>query len=339
MSLARSKTPAGPAADQGPLWPGAIDVHHHIVPGFYRQALAADGLLNPVPGIGYPRWDAAASLAMMERQGIATAVVSVSVPGVTMADAAASSAALARRLNEYMASLIADHPGRFGAFAAIPMHDVTAALDEMRYALDTLELDGIGLFTNYRGVYLGDPFFEALLDEVHQRGAVVHVHPAAPPGTGQPTFGLPASLYEFTFETTRLAAQLLYNRVLDRYPGLRMILSHGGGTVPYLAQRLTYGPVIMPGLADREPADPIGSLQRLFYDLAISGSPYSLPSLSAFVPASQVLLGTDFPFMPASTSEDGARNILACPGFTGELRRIARGNAEGLFPRLNQALQ
>jgi 6-methylsalicylate decarboxylase len=334
MSLARIKASAEPAASDGRLWTGAIDVHHHIVPGFYRQALAAAGLLNPVPGVDYPRWDVEASLSMMERQGIATAVVSVSVPGVTLADGP-SSAALARRLNEYMAGLIADHPGRFGAFAAIPMHDVTAALDEMRYALDTLELDGIGLFTNYRGVYLGDPVFDALLDDVHQRRAVVHVHPAVPPAAGQPTFGLPASLYEFPFDTTRLAAQLLYSRTLERYPGLRMILSHGGGAVPYLAQRLTYGSAIMPDLAAREPADPIGSLQHLYYDLAMSGSPYSLPSLSAFVPASQVLLGTDFPFMPAWTSEDNARNILSYPGFTDDdLRRIARGTAEGLFPRL-----
>jgi predicted TIM-barrel fold metal-dependent hydrolase len=316
------------------MWTGAIDVHHHIVPDFYREALAVDGLLNPVPGVGYPRWDAEASLAMMRRQGIATAVVSVSVPGVTLAGDGPS-AAPARRLNEYMAGLIADHPGRFGAFAAIPMHDVTAALGEMRYALDTLELDGIGLFTNYRGVYLGDPVFDALLGEVHERGVVVHVHPAVPPAAGQPAFGLPASLYEFTFDTTRLAAQLLYNRTLERYPGLRMILSHGGGAVPYLAQRLTYGSVIMPDLADREPADPIGSLQHLYYDLAMSGSPYSLPSLSAFVPASQVLVGTDFPFMPAWTSEKNARHILAYPGYTDDdLRRIARGNAEALFPRL-----
>lgn len=333
MSLGRTNSPTEPAVDDGPLWTDAIDVHHHIVPGFYREVLAADGLLNPVPGVEYPHWDVEASLAMMQRQGIATAVVSVSVPGVTLANEG-SSAALARRLNECMAGLIADHPGRFGAFAAIPMHDVTAALKEMRYALDTLELDGIGLFTNYRGVYLGDPVFDALLDEVHQRGVVVHVHPAVPPAAEQPTFGLPASLYEFTFETTRLAAQLLYNRTLERYPDLRMILSHGGGAVPYLAQRLTYGSVIMPDLADREPTDPIGSLQRLYYDLAMSGSPYSLPSLRAFVPASQVLVGTDFPFMPAWSSEDGARQILAHPGYTDDdLRQVARGNAEALFPR------
>lgn len=326
--------PAEPTAGDSPLWTDAVDVHHHIVPDFYREALAAHGLLNPVPGVEYPRWDVEASLAMMQRQGIATAVVSVTVPGVNLADGD-SGAALARRLNEYMADLIADHPGRFGAFAVIPMHDVTAALDEVRHALDTLKLDGVGLFTNYRGRYLGDPAFDALLDEVHQRGAVVHVHPAAPPGAGQPTFGLPASLYEFTFDTTRLAAQLLYNRTLERYPGLRMILSHGGGAIPYLAQRLTYGSVIKPDLADREPADPIGSLQHLYYDLAMSGSPYALPSLRAFLPASQVLVGTDFPFMPAWTSEQNAWTVLTHSGYTeDDLRRIARGNAEALFPRI-----
>src|SRR5262245_49160034 len=126
MSLGFAHAPNEPA-ECGSTWTDAIDVHHHIVPDFYRKALDANGLLNPLPGVEDPRWDVEASLAMMQRQGIATAVVSVSVPGVSLADASAS-AVLARRLNEYMASLVADHPGRFGAFAAIPMHDASTAL-------------------------------------------------------------------------------------------------------------------------------------------------------------------------------------------------------------------
>jgi predicted TIM-barrel fold metal-dependent hydrolase len=290
--------------------------------------------MNPVPGVEYPHWTVEASLAMMQRQGIATAIVSVSVPGVNLTDAESSSA-LARLLNEYLAGLVADHPGRFGAFAVIPMHDIGAATSELQYALDTLGLDGVSLFTNYGGRYLADPEFAPVLDEVHQRRAVVHVHPAVPPASGQPMFGLPASLYEFTFDTTRFAAQMLYNGTFDRYPGLRMILSHGGGTVPYLAQRLTYGSVIMPSLAAREAEDPIGALQHLYYDLAMADSPFSLPSLTAFVPATQVLVGTDFPFMPAWTSEEGAGRVMAHAGYSDdELHRVARGNAVALFPRL-----
>lgn len=317
-----------------PAW-NSIDVHHHIVPAFYREALQANGLLNPVPGVQFPEWHVEASLEMMDQQSIATAIVSITVPGADLPDPLAG-AALARRLNEYMANLGQVHPGRFGGFAVIPMHSPDAALAEMRYALDTLKLDGIGLFTNYRGVYLGDPTFEPILDEAHQREAVIHVHPAAPPGTDQPSFGLPASLYEFTFDTTRLAAQLLYTRTLERYPGMRMILSHGGGALPYLAQRLTFAPVIKPSLAESQPEDPIRVLRTLYFDLAMSGNPYTLPTLNAFVPKTKILYGTDFPFMPAWTADEGARNVLAFPGFSSDdLRRIARENAEDLFPRLN----
>lgn len=321
-----------------PPWTGAVDVHHHIVPEFYRRALTDAGHSSPVTGVAFPPWSVEASLAMMQRQHIATAVVSVTVPGVDVGGAGGA-AGLARRLNEYMAGLVADHPGRFGAFAALPMPYLDEALTELAYALDALELDGVGLFTHYRGVYLGDPLFDPLMRELNRRQVAVHVHPAVPPATDQPTFGLPASLYEFTFDTTRTAAQLLYNRTLERYPDLRLILSHGGGAIPYLANRLTFGPVIDPGLADRAPADPIGSLQRLHYDLAMAGNPFTLASLRAFVPATQVLVGTDFPFMPERSGADSSSMIAACGYDEVELEQIAYRNAAALFPRIRDMRQ
>lgn len=312
----------------------AVDVHHHIVPDFYCDALSAAGLASPIAGVDYPRWTVEASLAMMQRQGIATAVVSVTVPGVNLGEAP-ETVRMARRLNEYMADLIASQQGRFGAFAVLPLPYLDAAMAELTYALDVLELDGVGLFTNYRGVYVGDPLFDPLLSELHRRRIAVHVHPAVPPATDQPTFELPASLYEFTFDTTRMAAQLLYNNTLERYPDLRLILSHGGGAIPYLAQRLTFGPVISPQLADRASTDPIGDLQRLHYDVAMAANPYSLPSLRAFVPASQVLVGTDFPFMPEWSSAQNGTELVTEGGYDeDELERIAQRNAAALFPRI-----
>jgi predicted TIM-barrel fold metal-dependent hydrolase len=313
-----------------PVWPGAIDVHHHVVPGFYRDALPVAG---PVPGVDYPRWTVEASLEVLARQGIAAAVLSVTVPGVDTGEPAAS-ARLARRINEFLAGLVADHPGRFGAFAALPLPHLDETRVELSHALDVLGLDGVGLFTHYRGTYLADPAFRGLLDELDRRHAVVHVHPAVPPA-GPATFGLPASLYEFTFDTTRFVAQLLYAGTLRRNPNLRLILSHAGGAVPFLAERLTYGPVIAPALADRADPDPLALLRdRLYYDLAMSTSPPALAALRAFVPPARLLVGTDFPFMPPETSAPAAGRVRAAGFSEPEVRQIAHGSAAGLFPRL-----
>ena len=119
-----------------------IDVHHHILPPAYLAALERAGITDPIPGVDWPTWDREADLAMMDRQEIATAIVSVSDPGILFGDLAPART-LARTINEFMADLVAEHPQRFGAFAVLPLPDVEAALQEVAYALDTLKFDGI----------------------------------------------------------------------------------------------------------------------------------------------------------------------------------------------------
>jgi 6-methylsalicylate decarboxylase len=174
-----------------------------------------------------------------------------------------------------------------------------------------------------------------VLAELSRRGVPVFVHPATPPSNRKFAFGLPVSLYEFTFETTRMVANLLYSGTLDRYPNLRVILSHAGGAVPYLANRLTYGPTINATLVDRAPRDLIGSLRRLYYDTAMSASAYALPSLTALVDASHILFGTDFPFMPEQTTIETIEGLSTFHGFDdADIGAIAERNALALFPRL-----
>jgi predicted TIM-barrel fold metal-dependent hydrolase len=320
-------TPAAPYTD-------AIDVHHHIVPGFYRRALADGGVDSPISGVEYPEWRPEASLEMMQHQGIATAMVSLSVPGVGLADPRLARR-LARQVNEYMAELIASHPGRFGAFAALPLPDVDATLEETGYALDELGLDGVGLFTNYGRVYLGDASLDPIVAEIARRGAVAFVHPAAPHPQGHPHVDLPDSVCEFPFATTRMAAQMLYNGTFDRHPGLRLILPHAGGAIPFLAERLTFAPVIRPDMAGRGPADPLSVLRSLYYDTAMSGNAWTVAALRAFADSGHILIGTDFPFMPEWSSTRNGHQLLRAAAFTGSERRgVFRGNAEALFPRL-----
>lgn len=316
-------------------WSSAIDVHHHILPEFYVAELGELGFASTLPGVDRPEWHIETSLAMMERQGVKAAIVNV-WPGVPAVDSV-TGARFARRVNEFLAELVAAHPGRLGAFATLPLPHVDAALEELAYSTDVLGLDGAGLVTNYGGVYVGDTSLDAFHAEAARRGTPLFVHPTAPPAAPtatQPAFGLPVSLCEFPFETVRLAAQLLYNRTLDRHPGLRVILSHGGGGVAYYAARLACGPLIRADLAARLPADPIGYLRRLYGDTAMIGDPHAFSSVRSFAGAERLLMGSDFPFMPESFSADGSRYIAAHGGFTpDELARIELGNAIELFPR------
>jgi predicted TIM-barrel fold metal-dependent hydrolase len=311
-----------------------IDVHHHVIPEVYRQAMDRAGLHDPIPGVAYPHWDVEADLDLMDRYGIGTAVVSITAPGVAFAEGP-EAARIARATNDALAQLIADHPGRYGAFALMPLPDVDAALREIDYALDVLGLDGVGLFTNHRGTYLGDPYFDRLFAAIAERDALVHIHPETPAGTDQPDFGLPPSLYEFTFDTTRMAANLLYSGTLDRHPGLRLILSHAGGTVPFLAKRLTYATTINPSLRDREPRDVLGSLRNLYYDTAMSANRATLAALSEFVSSDHILFGTDYPFVPESATAESVTGIREFFGADEEaLRNVEHDSAAALLPRL-----
>lgn len=310
-----------------------IDVHHHAIPQAYLQALRGAGVNEPIVDVAYPTWDVDTDLEVMDRHGIQAAVLSITAPGVSFVDGRAAATA-ARATNEALAQLIATHPSRYGAFALIPLPDLDAALDEVDYALDELGFDGIGLFTHYRGTYLGDPAWDRLFAVLAERDAVVFVHPTVPPSTDQPMFGLPPSLYEFPFETTRMVANLLFSGTLDRHPGLRMIVPHAGGTVPYLAKRLTYAATITPAIADREPKDLLESLRRLYYDTAMSANEHTLAALTSFVPDDHVLFGTDYPFMPESTT---AETVTGVSAYYDEprLAQVERGNALNLLPGLS----
>ena len=312
-----------------------IDIHHHIVPPEYVKALADIGVTESA-GIPFPDWSAEKSLDVMDRLGIEAAITSISYPGVYFGDLAFARD-LARRCNEISARLTSDHSQRFGAFAVLPLPDVKASLLELEYALDTLRLDGVTLLSSIGKEYLGDPSFDALHSELNRRRAVVFVHPAVPPGSDVPKLILPPSLIEFTFDTTRAVASLLFSGTLERYPDIRFILSHGGGTVPYLAWRISLGEWL-PAIGEKVPQGVITYIKRLYYDTALSTSRYALRSLQELIDVSHILFGSDYPFLPEPAVAATVADFRSYGGFSGEDRGvIERDNALSLFPRLRQA--
>ncbi len=311
-----------------------VDVHHHIAPPTYRSALASRGV-ESVGGRPIPHWDVEETLAFMERQGIETALLSISAPGVYIGDLPLARE-LARTCNHYLAGLVREHPRRFGAFAVLPLPDVDAALEETAYALDELGLDGVGLLSSVGGRYMGDPYYLPLFEELDRREAVVFIHPHAPEEGPASLVGLPPSLIEFVFETTRAVASLLFNGTLERCPRVRIILPHAGGTVPFIALRLTLGQ-FWPGLREHVPQGVLTYLKRLYYDTALSAAPFALRSLQELVEDSHILFGSDYPFAPEPATAATVAGLNEYPGFDEEARdAVFHRNARLLFPRLGE---
>ncbi len=172
-TAAAALIPGGAASQSAAGKPGRIDVHHHYAPAFHRDAL------GDKRGGAWPKWSPQLSIEDMDKSGIQTAMLSIIQPGTWFGDAQ-ESRALVRKLNDYGATLVRDHPGRFGLWACIAPPDVDGSLKEIEYGLDTLKADGICLLTSYGTSYLGDPSFAPVYAELERRKAIVYVHPIAP---------------------------------------------------------------------------------------------------------------------------------------------------------------
>jgi len=327
--------------------PHRIDVHFHTVPPAFVEAIKRDGVRGRTPA-----WSPEAALDMMDRHGIAAAVTSLSVPGTHWGDDA-KARALSRRCNDYYADYVNRWPSRFGAFGSISMPDVDGACADIAYAMDTLKLDGIGLLSNYGGRYLGHADFAPVLQELNERDAVVHIHPTFPPYGDTIQVGVPPFTVEYLFETTRTALDLVFSGALDRYPRIRFILSHAGGTLPYTAWRvadITWRQLAEPEHAAHYPLpwidqvrDGLGldtvlsRLRRFWYDTALSPGAQTLGSLTQVADPERILFGSDWPYAPETMTADSIQ-ALRTPGLlsAGQLADIERGNALRLFPRFAQ---
>jgi 6-methylsalicylate decarboxylase len=309
-----------------------IDVHNHISPKEYVASLAGKGIAT-AGGIPFPEWSPEVTIAHMEEQGIAVVMTSISAPGVYFGDTGFARD-LARRCNEISARLVSDHPRQFGAFAVLPLPDVEGALKELEYAIDTLSLDGVVLLTSIGDQYLGDPAFDPLFEELNRRKLVVYTHPNIPPGSDVPKLSWPAPLMEFVFDTTRAVVNLILNGTLERYPDIPIILSHAGGAVPYIAGRIA---LAEPFLKEIAPKGVIAYLKGLYYDTALSATPYALPCLRILADPTHIVFGSDYPFAgePEFLMGKTAEALHHYGGFEDEeLLAVERNNALRLFPRL-----
>ena len=308
-----------------------IDTHHHIIPPEYARIVGDDRIGPLILSGKTPEWTPAHSIAAMDRHGIATAVTSISAPGLWFGDSDATNT-LTRLCNDYAAQMRVDHPGRFGMFASLPLPNIDASLREIEYALDTLKADGIGLMTSWDDKYPGDPAFAPIFDELNRRKAVVYFHPTQAPCSNCLS-EIPAATLDFPFDTTRAVTSLLFGGTFARCPDIKFIFSHAGGTVPFLADRIARL-VVKPDFKAKVPNGVIPELQKLYYDTALSANARIFASLLALVTPAQVLFGSDYPFAPESTMTRTVEGLAKLGLDDVTLRRIERDNALGLMPAL-----
>lgn len=328
-----------------------IDVHHHFLPDFYLKALQDAGVTNS-GGQLFTSWTPQKSLMLMQESGSTTAIVSISEPGLYPITYRNKQAArdLARKINEYTADLHEKYPQQFGGYAVLPLPDMEGSLIELEYALDDLKLDGVALLSNYGTHFLGDSRFNALFDAINERNGVFHVHPSVPPSElSRPEFMPIDFMQEFTFNTTRAAVNLIFSGTLERCQNLKPILAHMGGTLPYLRFRLDdcfeeLGKhdisklPLPPAVLDAWMSIPgriANQMRRFYFDTALAADPICFAAVDAVAPG-HMLSGTDAFFALRTQGIRFAENVEHYYTDEDKLYAVARGNAEGLFPRFKK---
>jgi predicted TIM-barrel fold metal-dependent hydrolase len=231
--------------------------------------------------------------------------------------------------------MVADHKGRFGLFAVLPLPDVDASLKEIEYAFDTLKADGVGLLTSYGNRWLGDDRLRPVFDELNRRGAIAYTHPTDAPCCHNLANASPATLEWFT-DTARSIMSLIAGpakqpSAATRYNNITFIWSHAGGTLLGAVSRVVGGVDAeslagMPAVNSR-----LYHVRRFHYDTAASANPIAMQGLKTLLGGtSHIVFGTDLPYGTSAQM----RRALQTVGFSPtELAGIERDNALAFLPK------
>ena len=269
---------------------GVIDVHSHIITPEFVSALEGEGRLMD-EGFPLPKYDVENHLKWMDEAGVQTSVLTLAAPQP-------SSAEVVRQTNEAAARIKKEHLGRFLFCAALPLPDVSKAIEEAKYALDVLKADGIKLATNVDGQYLGAPELDTLFSILNERKAVVILHPhRSEPVNRQVMQQTPLAMQEYLSETTRAVSNMISRNMLARYNNIKVIVPHCGAYLPLAIPRMkSLTPVMqtnkMVGEIDYE-----ANLRTLYYDLAGAHSPEVIRMLLTISTPDHLLYGSDYPYV------------------------------------------
>lgn len=328
---------------------GRIDVHHHHVPpALAARPGAAGGLGNggaPAGGRGaagaaaggagantFGRgWTPEKTLEQMDKFNISVSILSMTQMGPLLYDNTQKGRDAVRTGNDYGASLVAKWPKRFGLFTGVPLPDIDGVMKEIEYGFDTLKADGVGIYTNDNQTHWpGDAYFDPMWQELNRRNAIVYIHPLAPPCCTNLNDSVSTAMNEFDFDITRCCTSILANGIFHRFPNVKCIIPHSGGTMPMIAGRIQ----------DRYPTDDkhkefipngvIAELQKFYFDIAHASFPWPMAAMTKFAKPDHILFGTDYPFEPIESTANQIPGLGFSPEFW---KAVDRDNAEKLFPR------
>jgi predicted TIM-barrel fold metal-dependent hydrolase len=309
--------------------PHRIDVHHHIVPPTWFAAMDVIGR-NDFP---MKNWSIQKTIEDMDKGGVAISMTSPTTPQVTPLGKEVA-VRIARESNEYAKKIEADHPGRFGVWATLPLPHIDESLKEIAYAFDTLKVDGIGCMTSYGDKWLGHAQFAPVWEELNRRKATVYTHPTSPNCCANLVPDVPDYVVEFGTDTTRTIASLILSGTSQKYPDINWIWSHGGGALSAFAERFQWQLVNTPPYRGKITLETMNKeLRRFYYDTAAISGAVTLAAITELVSANQIVYGTDFPYRSAVDHTKGVTNF-----FKGDdLKKVERENALKLVPRLRAA--
>lgn len=323
--------------------PRRVDFHHHYQsPGLTKYLDSYKIRVSQFDREPLTRkeWTPAIAIEGLDKYGIDLAYTSAATYFTRMAQLHKNGASiysgqtardLARETNDYGARVVADSKGRFRLFAVLPQHDVDGSLKEIDYALNTLKAPGFYMATSVGKSYLGDKKFEPVLEELSRRRAVVATHPNEADWALDLVEGVTAATVWYGNDTTMAIMSLLNSDAPKKYPNIRWIMSHAGGTLPYIIQRVVGEPVAPKLNGTPKPGERLYYLRNnFFYDTAQAANAAAMPALKKVVGVSQILFGTDYPWSTIDVDVEGMTDAGAFNA--AELNTIYRENALRLLP-------
>ncbi|KAK1716172.1 uncharacterized protein BDZ83DRAFT_587443 [Colletotrichum acutatum] len=324
---------------------GRIDTHIHALPPAYLSAVNAAG--GDPSGFPSPEWSLDDALKLMDNISTSIGILSVSAPGASIAGSGEDGRKLAHTLNNDLADQISKSSAgrRLGFFGILPdWQDVDGTVSEIEFLYQQQKLcHGVTVFTSYGGKLLGDPVFKPIWEKLQAHKALVFLHPTGLDVTPKLiASALPQPIVDYPLATTRAAVDLVLTGTLHSCPDVDVILSHAGGTLPFLATRVL-GTLNIPALANvvavgYETAQ--ADFARFYYDTALSSGPTQLGGLLDFADPSHILFGSDFPYCPDPLIE---LQVLLYEGFVASHPRgsivapeVLRGNSMTLLKKHSQ---
>ncbi|KAL8747980.1 MAG: hypothetical protein Q9190_000192 [Brigantiaea leucoxantha] len=307
----------------------------YITMSTHAQSLSKAG--GDPSGWYVPPWSEDEDREFSKAIGNETTILSVTAPGACIEADWAKASKLARQCNEYSSALKKRDPRGYGFFASLPsLFDVEGSLKEIAYAFDKLDADGITLFTRYGdgNYYLGHDAFEPIWAELNRRRAVVFIHPTHPVSTELVHPLLPQPMFDYPHETGRTAISLIVSDTLCRFPDCKIILSHAGGTLPYLIHRTAGLLPVTPMSAGKSTEKMLQEASSFYFDTAISANPATLKALFEIAKPGHVLFGTDFPNAPTPAIMRFTKNLETFDASPETLTAVFSNSALALFPRL-----